>query len=204
MVIAEAAASSPAPHVLIVDEINRGDLSKILGELIFALEYRGQPVTTPYSVSGSSTLMIPKNLYLIGTMNSADRSIALIDYAIRRRFSFVDVPSSRTVLETILEESLKFGALERILALYDATNEPLLTNSDLMVGHSYFLGSDVRQIAERYVFQVLPLLAEYKREGILGDTVVIHPTEWASKHGIRVDHPAPFELVQDLIEWISN
>ena len=74
--------------VLILDEINRGELPRIFGELLYALEYRDESVTLPYSGEG---LTIPKNLYLIGTMNTADRSIALVDHALRRRFHFIDL-----------------------------------------------------------------------------------------------------------------
>lgn len=89
--LAETAALLVAdglPIVLILDEINRGDLSKVLGELIYALEYREASVLTPYEVQGRLDISLPPNLYLIGTMNTADRSIALVDYAIRRRFYF--------------------------------------------------------------------------------------------------------------------
>ena len=79
---------------LILDEINRGDIPNIFGELLYALEYRGQAVTTPYAVDGEASLTIPKNLKVLGTMNTADRSIAVIDYALRRRFVFLDVPTS--------------------------------------------------------------------------------------------------------------
>ena len=82
-----------------IDEINRGDISKIFGELIFALEYRKYPVSTPYEVDGDTTLALPENLLIIGTMNTADRSIALVDYALRRRFVFLDVRPDRSVIE---------------------------------------------------------------------------------------------------------
>ena len=84
--------------LLVIDEINRGDISKIFGELIYALEYRDQPVASPYSVDGNSEIVIPSNLHFIGTMNTADRSIALVDYALRRRFVFLDVQPDREVI----------------------------------------------------------------------------------------------------------
>ena len=78
--------------VLIIDEINRGNLSRIFGELLYALEYRDEPVRLQYpdrcSANDADHLVIPSNLYLIGTMNSTDRSLAMIDYALRRRFFF--------------------------------------------------------------------------------------------------------------------
>ena len=79
------------PYVLIIDEINRANLSAVLGELIYALEYRGEAVQSMYAIDDDNTLVLPANLYIIGTMNTADRSVGHIDYAIRRRFAFVDV-----------------------------------------------------------------------------------------------------------------
>ena len=78
-------------YVLIIDEINRANLSSVLGELIYALEYRDEAVDSMYEVDGSNKITLPPNLYIIGTMNTADRSVGHIDYAIRRRFAFVDV-----------------------------------------------------------------------------------------------------------------
>ena len=75
--------------VLIIDEINRGNIAKIFGELIYLLEYRHESISLTY-FSGEKGFQIPFNLYIIGTMNSADRSIAFVDYALRRRFYFID------------------------------------------------------------------------------------------------------------------
>ena len=87
------AKSHSGKHVLIIDEINRANLSAVLGELLYGLEYRGEPVRTLYSVNGNSELTVPKNLYVIGTMNTADRSIGLLDYAVRRRFNALHCPA---------------------------------------------------------------------------------------------------------------
>ena len=76
--------------VLIIDEINRGNISKIFGELIYLLEYRHEEISFTYSFNTHDKFSIPLNLYIIGTMNSADRSIAFVDYALRRRFYFID------------------------------------------------------------------------------------------------------------------
>ena len=81
--ICEKARKSGEPTVLIIDEINRGDLSKIFGELLYLLEYRGKQIKLTHNPK--SSFEIPENLYLIGTMNTADRSLALIDYALRRQ-----------------------------------------------------------------------------------------------------------------------
>lgn len=74
---------------LIIDEINRANLATVFGELIYGLEYRTEPVATPYSVNNNNRISMPDNLYIIGTMNTADKSIGGIDYAIRRRFHFL-------------------------------------------------------------------------------------------------------------------
>ena len=92
---AEAGRQPEQPHVLIIDEMNRGNLPRIFGELLYLLEYRGETVRLLYS---KREFRLPPNLYLIGTMNAADRSVALIDQALRRRFSFLDMPPDPAVL----------------------------------------------------------------------------------------------------------
>ena len=86
---------------LIIDEINRADVATVFGELIYALEYRGVPnkIATPYSVKGERDIYVPDNLYIIGTMNTADKSVGTIDMAIRRRFLFVDMLPDEKVIE---------------------------------------------------------------------------------------------------------
>jgi 5-methylcytosine-specific restriction protein B len=162
---------------LIVDEINRGDISKIFGELIYALEYRGEPVATPYAVAGESTLTLPRTLGLIGTMNTADRSIAVVDYALRRRFVFVDVaPDLAVVSESGRwsgdgDRNTALAIFAAVEQLFDDPEVPELR--DLQVGHSYFLlendaGSEedgTRMIARRFAYEVYPLLLEYETEG---------------------------------------
>lgn len=88
-IASDAAANPGSPYVLVIDEINRGNLAKVFGELYFLLEYREENVTLQYSPEAPFTL--PKNLFVIGTMNTADRSIAMVDAAIRRRFSFIEM-----------------------------------------------------------------------------------------------------------------
>lgn len=87
------------PYVLIIDEINRAPLASVLGELIYGLEYRGKAFSTPYTLGkGTNQLIVPPNLFLIGTMNTADRSIGSMDYAVRRRFAFLSLPSEPQVI----------------------------------------------------------------------------------------------------------
>lgn len=195
------AEQTDKPFVLIIDEINRGDLSKIFGELVYALEYRSAPVTLRLKSNGGQTLRIPPNLVIIGTMNSADRSISHIDYAIRRRFSFITIPPDKTVIEKVLESK---ETLKPALALFSAANEPLQDNSSYAVGHSFFLGADRVSLANQFVFQVLPLLDEYRREGILDDSTSVRPEKWPGATGIPLRHQRPFDLVDQIVSWAGT
>src|SRR5205814_26783 len=95
---AERAALKPSqPHVLLLDEINRANLPRVFGELLYLLEYRDQEVMLPCS---RRRFRLPQNLYLVGTMNSADRSTTILDQALRRRFSFVEMPPDANVLQS--------------------------------------------------------------------------------------------------------
>ena len=175
-----AAINHPhAKFYLIIDEINRGDLSKILGELIYALEYRGSLVSLLYEVNTeeggppSSGLVVPANLFIIGTMNTADRSIALVDYAIRRRFAYFRMQPDRSVIESydgFAGEEVRQAALssfDRVQAAFEGALD------DFRIGHTYFLVGTVEQpgtleaLNFKFRHQVLPLLEEYSKEGIL-------------------------------------
>jgi len=163
--------------VLIVDEINRADISRVFGELLYALEYRGEQVSTPYEVDGTSALVVPDNVLLLGTMNTADRSIALIDYALRRRFTFIDLAPDRAVVETAgwFDSAAKTAALN----LYDLVADLFVGRGPeigaLAIGHSYFMPSGtpasadeaLQAIARRFAYEVAPLLAEYAAEGLI-------------------------------------
>lgn len=189
---AKAAERNPdIPVILILDEINRADLARVLGELIYALERerRGSPISTQYAVDEPSgrTLIFPPNLYLIGTMNTADRSIALVDYAIRRRFSFLSILPHIEVVEAFYEAPIQHeGDQEiatrlgrRVTKLYRAVHalfDDLTDADDIRIGHSYFLVKGIRDgatlslldwadaVAFRFAFEVLPMLWEYRKE----------------------------------------
>ena len=171
--MAECAATSEDPHVLVIDEINRANVSAVLGELIYGLEYRGKEVQTPYEVGGKTGLLIPENLRIIGTMNTADRTIGQIDYAVRRRFAFVHCGPNRDIVR---EEVLDiFKDVERLFVQNKEIPEKDLLSpdydaKDVEIGHSYFLADDdnpVRQLANKIIYQVVPILREYLKDGIL-------------------------------------
>lgn len=173
------ALGSSAEPVLILDEINRGDIANIFGELLYALEYRDEAVATPYTVDGHASITVPASLALIGTMNTADRSIAVIDYALRRRFVFLDLPASPAPIAGHTGYATN-AAKEAALRLFQLTDDALTSTSPgLRVGPSYYLiKSDdeaecMQQLAARYVYEVLPLLREYALEGELDEANLV-------------------------------
>ncbi len=158
--MAENARKDPdSDFVLVIDEINRANLSAVLGELIYALEYRGQPVESMYAIGDSREIILPENLYIIGTMNTADRSVGHIDYAIRRRFAFVDVKTD----ESVIPEAAKILFAE-IKQLFDDKLSEEFDKDDVMIGHSYFLGDDLAQALK---YEIKPILYEYVKDGVL-------------------------------------
>ena len=156
-------------YVLIIDEINRGNISKIFGELITLIEPSKRlgeneelKIRLPYS---GKEFGVPKNLYILGTMNTADRSIALLDVALRRRFNFIEMPPRYNLLKsidnkTINNETNKID-LQKLLEAINNRIEFLL-NKDHLIGHSYFLGietfSDLKEVFKN---SIIPLLQEY-------------------------------------------
>ena len=159
-------------YVLIIDEINRANLSSVLGELIYGLEYRGEAVESMYEVDGNNKLVLPPNLYIIGTMNTADRSVGHIDYAIRRRFAFVDVlPKDLSNEENILFDSELFFQVEK---LFDTNLSPEFEKKDVQLGHSYFIdkSEDGGSLNIRLEYEIKPILIEYVKDGVLiGDNI---------------------------------
>ncbi len=159
--------------VLIIDEINRANLPSVLGELIYALEYRGEPVETPYEVEGSKTLVVPENLYIIGTMNTADRSVGHIDYAIRRRFAFVNILPDKEKINFEPARKLYEETIEALFKPENLTPEFKDIVEDIKIGHTYFIPKGetveekIRSIALKFVSQVIPLLEEYIKDGIV-------------------------------------
>ena len=168
------------PVVLIIDEINRGNVSKIFGELITLLEADKRdpgdhkiPVILPYT---QVPFTVPANLYIIGTMNTTDRSTGSIDYALRRRFAFVtlesDVKVVRDHYDAIDNAELKetaTGLFESIKSFIGSSQHLCsdLGIDDLMVGHSYFMANDEDELKDKVKCEIIPLINEYINDGIL-------------------------------------
>jgi len=163
----KAAENPAAAYVLIIDEINRGNLPKIFGELYFLLEYRDQSIDLMYSSDSAEPFSLPKNIHVIGTMNTADRSIALVDAALRRRFAFLPLHPSEQPTSGILRRWLIAKGCDTWLAdLHDELNSRISDN-DFKVGPSYFMrdkiASDTTGKALELMWRtdVLPLLEDH-------------------------------------------
>jgi 5-methylcytosine-specific restriction enzyme B len=177
--ICRAAADDPRPYLLLIDEINRGNVPKILGELITLLELdkRGISVLLPYS---GETFSIPPNVFIVGTMNTADRSIRLLDAALRRRFAFIELLPDPEVLQGAAVDRLALDAF--LLEL----NQRILkyVGREKQIGHSFFLDREGKPITRsedfvaHFLSEVLPILQEYAFEDytllgqLLGDGIV--------------------------------
>ena len=160
----------PRYYVLIIDEINRGNISKIFGELITLIEPGkriGEDeelyVTLPYS---REIFGIPPNLHIVGTMNTADRSIALMDVALRRRFQFEELMPSKAVLEEHLKNKLNApGKVTKMATeFFCKINDRIcfLYDRDHQIGHSYFMKvASVMDLRDAFIYRILPLLQEY-------------------------------------------
>lgn len=172
----EAAVKDPKlDHVLIIDEINRAPLAGVFGELIYGLEYRDEEVSIPYAIGGGSSIKVPNNLYVIGTMNTADRSVGHIDYAIRRRFAFIPLLPDRNIISQYYTcDLLRDAALQlydKVAGLFGTKPNghlsPDFHQDDVQPGHTYFLADSCDQLFAKFVYQVMPLLREYVKDGVL-------------------------------------
>lgn len=143
-------------YVIIIDEINRANISKVFGELITLIESDkrwGEVNETCATLQSGDIFAVPNNLYIVGTMNSADKSISLIDAALRRRFEFIEqYPNASLVDDPTLRDVL--SKINTILA-------DSLESSDLLIGHSYFMGKTVDDLCAVLNNSIIPLLYEY-------------------------------------------
>jgi MoxR-like ATPase len=158
----QAALDEPdKPSVLIVDEINRADTAKVFGELLFLLEYRDEQVQLQYSPE--QTFSLPRNLFLIGTMNTADRSIALVDAALRRRFYFVELSPRHEPVNLVLRGwLLRHGLDEEPALLLEALNEKI-ARDEIAIGPSYLMTKDghAPDLGRVWEHAILPVLEEH-------------------------------------------
>lgn len=192
----EAGEDPNENYVLIIDEINRGNVSEILGELITLLEVDKRlgnaeetTVTLPYS---RESFGVPSNVFIIGTMNTADRSISLLDTALRRRFSFVEVPPNAKLIKDKLENSGEIDGVD-ISMLFKTLNNRIefLLDKDHKIGHSYFLRvKTLLDLKDVFTSDLIPQLEEYfhndyeSLKRVFGDN-----TEWGK--------PEEFKLIVD-------
>jgi GTPase subunit of restriction endonuclease len=148
-------------YVLVIDEINRGNISKIFGELITLLE-EDKRYGNRYAISmplmySKEEFSLPKNLYIIGTMNTADKSIALVDVALRRRFSFIETMPKEDLIEEVVDDVL----LQDIVKTLNK-KIAMLFNRDHQIGQSYFMNiTNLIQLKNKWFKEILPLLNEY-------------------------------------------
>lgn len=179
----QAQSNKEQKYILIIDEINRAPLASVLGELIYGLEYRESSIATPYAINGKQEFSIPDNLYIIGTMNTADRSIGSIDYAVRRRFAFVQVKSNGEEIEGSWNTEVGQKAKELYDKLMDEKNgifskeyleDQDMDVNDIKIGHTYFLGRKNEAVEDekgyleyRIEYQIKPIYEEYIKDGII-------------------------------------
>ena len=157
----QASADPDKNHFLVIDEINRGNLAKVFGELYFLLEYREAELRLLYS---DEPFALPENLFIIGTMNTADRSIALVDLALRRRFHFVEFHPDRPPVEGLLRRWLEIhtAAMEWVAAVVERANEQL-GDRQAAIGPSYFMKRDLDEEKVRLIWEhnIRPYVEEH-------------------------------------------
>lgn len=199
--ICKSAQNSNEKHLLIIDEINRGNISKIFGELITLIEddKRGNSLDLAYSKKPFS---VPKNLYILGTMNTADKSLVQIDTALRRRFAFVEMMPNSELQEIVDVDGIP------IKNLMDKLNEKIREKyRDKQIGHSYFMNiSDLEKLHFVFLYKIIPLLQDYfygdydELHGVLGDKFISKTKK--AIHKKIIDNPE--ELKNALLSWLGK
>jgi hypothetical protein len=197
-----AEASTPENHVLIIDEINRGNISKVFGELITLLEPSKRwgaddEVTLKLPYSGDN-FSVPANLHVVGTMNTADRSIALLDTALRRRFQFKEMLPESGIIPGVQDGKIPDAEDDEInlRELLDALNARIeyLLGPDQTLGHAYFINiTSFAELANVFRNQIIPLLQEYFHEDwkliqmVLSDAFIVSTVSDPSQLFSHVD-----------------
>ena len=198
------------PYVFIIDEINRGNISKILGELITLIEPSKRigadeemKVQLPYS---KTEFGVPDNIYILGTMNTADRSIALMDTALRRRFQFIEMMPDENVLAGVIVDSIRVEDMlramnQRIEVLYDREH---------MLGHAYFVSlksnPTLEALSSIFINSIIPLLQEYfyedysKIQMVLGDNAKEDSLKFIRESDVNVQYVFKGNPEIDLLE----
>jgi len=186
--LADHAVLDHNQHLLVIDELNRANIPKVFGELLFLLEYRDQDVAALYRPDG---FQLPPNLWIIATMNTADRSIASIDAALRRRFHFVSVLPDEGPLAGLLERYLRQNNAEhewsRLVAMLNGELRGRLGSSDLLLGPSHFMKPDLNEdkMAQIWRYNVEPFIDDL----FYGDDAAIAEFHWTEVLG-RFRRPA--------------
>ncbi len=187
--IARQAEGDPdGRYFLLIDEINRGNLAKVFGELYFLLEYRETPMKFMYQDEKDSVFTMPDNLYIIGTMNTADRSIALVDLALRRRFAFVDFSTNDEPVKGLLRRWLAandLGNMDWVADLVERGNEKL-DDHHAAIGPSYFMHTDLDDPAVERIWNhnVLPYIEEH----LFGEDDKLHEFKLDKLRGAGAPH----------------
>ncbi|MFW6026847.1 MAG: McrB family protein, partial [Candidatus Woesearchaeota archaeon] len=181
--------------LLILDEINRGNISSIFGELIYALDRDYNDIKIPLE-ENSIELKLPDNLHILGTMNSADRSIAVVDFAIRRRFLFVELEPDYNNLDELAKVDGK-EILGSFLSKVNKNIENIFESKDYCLGHSFFL---TQQIDNNYIYEILkykiyPTIIEYAH----GDRKVLENI--FSRELLEAE---PSNIIEKIEEFINN
>ena len=227
----EASLVDDKPYVFIIDEINRGNISKIFGELITLIEgtkrkgeTEGLSAFLPYS---QEEFGVPNNVYILGTMNTADRSIALMDTALRRRFNFIEMmPDCRTVEDVVIRQNGKEVNVGDVLDIINRRIE-FLFDREHTIGHAFFTSlkngdsNSIERLADIFKNSIIPLLQEYfyddyeKIRLVLGDNhkkddqfqfikkINITPKELFGE-SIRLESTAVYSLNEDALGKIES
>lgn len=152
----EAIQHSDKDYVIIIDEINRANISKTFGELITLIEEDkrwGEINALSVTLPSGQIFAVPNNLFIVGTMNSADKSISLIDAALRRRFNFIEVVPNANIVEDAVLKTVLGRLNDELFRELDST--------DLLVGHAYFMGKEEKDLCDIINHSIIPLLYEY-------------------------------------------